>query len=290
MTQNVSKAVILAGGFGTRLTEVTEVRPKPLVEIGGLPILWHIMKIYYAHGIREFIICLGYKGYMIKEFFSNYYRHVSDFTIDFADNSTTFHKQRAEDWKVTLVDTGLHTMTGGRIKRIAPYVGDEPFCLTYGDGVGDIDIRALIDKHLATKPVATMTVVTPPGRFGAAKIEGDRITEFREKPMGDGGVINGGYFVLSKGVFDFIDGDDTAWEREPLQRMAEAGCLNAYRHDGFWKPMDTLRDLMELQQLWDSPNPPWRIWDDRERDILALQERPATAMRPTLDRGRTWGR
>jgi glucose-1-phosphate cytidylyltransferase len=261
MTQHVSKAVILAGGFGTRLSEATEVRPKPLVEIGGLPILWHIMKIYYAHGIREFVICLGYKGYMIKEFFSNYYIHVSDYTIDFSDNSTTFHNKRAEDWKVTLVDTGLNTMSGGRIKRIAPYVGDQPFCMTYGDGVGDVDIKALIAQHLASDFVATMTVVTPPGRFGAAKLDGNKITEFREKPMGDGNVINGGFFVLSPGVFDFIDGDETAWELDPLQRMSEAGCLGAYSHTGFWKPMDTLRDVVELQKLWDSAAPPWRVWE-----------------------------
>jgi glucose-1-phosphate cytidylyltransferase len=260
MIQSVTKAVILAGGFGTRLAEATEVRPKPLVEIGGLPILWHIMKIYHAHGIREFVICLGYKGYMIKEFFSNYHRHVSDFTIDFSDNSTTYHEQRAEDWKVTLIDTGLNTMTGGRIKRIAPYVGDEPFCLTYGDGVANVDVTALIDQHLASDCLATMTVVRPPGRFGAAKLEGERITEFREKPQGDGGVINGGYFVVSKGALDYIEGDETIWEREPLQELAEAGRLDAYRHGGFWHPMDTLRDLNELQRLWDLPDPPWRVW------------------------------
>ncbi len=264
MTQQVSKAVILAGGFGTRLSEATEVRPKPLVEIGGLPILWHIMKIYHAHGIREFVICLGYKGHLIKEFFSNYHMYVSDFTIDLADNSTTFHDRRAEDWKVTLVDTGVNTMTGGRIKRIAPYVGDEPFCMTYGDGVADIDVTALIDRHRANNCVATMTVVAPPGRFGIARLEGDKITEFREKPVGDGGVINGGYFVMSQAAFDYIDGDDTVWEREPLQRLAEAGSLGAYRHSGFWQPMDTLRDHNELQRLWSLPNPPWRVWDRSE--------------------------
>jgi glucose-1-phosphate cytidylyltransferase len=262
MSTTVTKAVILAGGLGTRFAEETSTKPKPLIEIGGLPILWHIMKIYYAQGIREFVICLGYKGYLVKEFFSNYHNHVSDFTIDFSDNVTTFHRKRAEDWKVTLIDTGADTMTGGRIKRIQPYVGDETFCMTYGDGVADIDIGALLDHHNQSGRDATMTVVTPPGRFGATDIEGDRIVGFREKPLGDGGLINGGFFVLSPKVFDFIEGDTTIFERAPLEALAAKGMLSAYRHSGFWQPMDTLRDQRDLQNRWDSQNAPWCVWKE----------------------------
>jgi glucose-1-phosphate cytidylyltransferase len=262
MSTQVTKAVILAGGLGTRFAEETSTKPKPLIEIGGLPILWHIMKIYYAHGITEFIICLGYKGYLVKEFFSNYHNHVSDFTIDFSDNTTTFHRKQAEDWKVTLIDTGAETMTGGRIKRIQPYVDGETFCMTYGDGVADIDISALLKHHDKTGLDATMTVVTPPGRFGATEIEGDRITGFLEKPLGDGGMINGGFFVLSPKVFNFIDGDTTIFEREPLESLAKNNMLSAYRHSGFWQPMDTLRDQRDLQKRWDTQNAPWCIWQE----------------------------
>jgi len=260
MTKKISKVVILAGGLGTRFAEETSLKPKPLIEIGGLPILWHIMKIYYAHGIREFIICLGYKGYLVKEFFSNYHNHVSDFSIDFQDNTTTFHNKQAEEWKVTLIDTGQNTMTGGRIKRIQPFVGDESFCMTYGDGVGDVDIGALISHHNESGLEATMTVVSPPGRFGATNIDAGKITGFREKPLGDGGRINGGFFVLSPKVFDFISDDSTVFEREPLETLAERGMLGAFPHEGFWQPMDTLRDQRELQKHWDSEAAPWRIW------------------------------
>jgi len=262
MSISVKKAVILAGGLGTRFAEETSTKPKPLIEIGGLPILWHIMKIYYSHGIREFVICLGYKGYLVKEFFSNYHNHVSDFTIDFDTNTTTFHRKQAEQWKVTLIDTGAETMTGGRIKRIEPYVSGETFCMTYGDGVADIDIGALIKHHETAGLNATMTVVKPPGRFGAADIDGDRIVGFQEKPLGDGGLINGGFFVLSPKVFDFIDGDSTIFEREPLESLAQTGMLSAYKHPGFWQPMDTLRDQRDLQKRWDHQNAPWCIWKD----------------------------
>ncbi|WP_322513833.1 glucose-1-phosphate cytidylyltransferase [Rhodopseudomonas palustris] len=258
---SVKKAVILAGGMGTRIAEETSVRPKPLIEIGGLPILWHIMKIFHAHGVNDFVICLGYKGYLIKEYFSNYFLHQSDVTFNFDDNSILYHKKRAENWTVTLVDTGAETMTGGRVKRIQDYIGNEPFCLTYGDGVGNIDIGALLDFHAAHGKLATITAVSPPGRFGALNFDsGDGVTSFQEKPDGELGWINGGFFVLSPEVFKYIEGDATIWEREPLEGLARDGQLSAYKHHGFWHPMDTLRDKQYLEQLWTSSKAPWKIW------------------------------
>ena len=257
---SVTKVVILAGGFGTRLSEETEVRPKPLVEIGGRPILWHIMKTYSCFGIQEFIVCLGYKGYMIKEYFSNYFLHMSDVTFDLSNNVTTIHDRRSETWKVTLVDTGLDTMTGGRLKRIQPYLDDAPFCMTYGDGVGNVDIGELIAQHEHAKVDATVTLVRPPGRFGAVDIVGDVVTGFKEKPTEGEGWINAGYFVLNPSVLDLIQGDSTVWEREPLEALAAQGRLNGYRHSGFWQPMDTLRDKNQLESMWSSNKAPWRIW------------------------------
>ena len=254
------KAVILAGGLGTRISEETSVRPKPMVEIGGKPILWHIMKIYSHFGITEFVICLGYKGYFIKEYFANYYLHMGDVTFDMASNSMEVHQSFAEPWKVTLVDTGEETMTGGRLKRVLPYVGGEDFCLTYGDGVADVDVGALIASHRAHGTLATVTAVQPPGRFGALDFEEELITGFAEKPLGDGGWINGGFFVLSPRVGDYIEDDASIWEREPMERLAAEGQLGAYRHEGFWQPVDTLRDLQGLQELWSSGAPPWRVW------------------------------
>jgi len=256
------KAVILAGGFGTRISEETHLKPKPMVEIGGRPILWHIMKIYSAHGIHDFIICLGYKGYIIKEYFANYYLHQADVTFDMRDNSMQVHQQTAEPWRVTLVDTGEKTMTGGRLKRVAAYLKDEQdFCFTYGDGVADVDISRLIEFHRRQGVLATMTAVQPPGRFGALDMEGSRITAFEEKPRGDGAWVNGGYFVLSPKVFDYIEGDDTVWEAGPLQQLAHDGELAAWRHTGFWQPMDTLRDKKYLEQLWASGKAPWKVWE-----------------------------
>ena len=255
------KAVILAGGLGTRLSEETSTRPKPMIEIGGMPILWHIMKIYSAHGINDFIICLGYKGYVIKEFFANYFLHMSDVTFDMRDNTSVVHSAKAEPWRVTLVDTGADTMIGGRIKRILPYVQEDPaFCLTYGDGVGDVDVRATIDLHKREGRLATVTATQPPGRFGALVVDGTRVLGFREKPVGDGGWINGGFFVLSPKVGDYIEGDSVVWEREPLERLANEGQLSVYHHNGFWQPMDTLRDKRQLEELWDSGKAPWKIW------------------------------
>jgi glucose-1-phosphate cytidylyltransferase len=255
------KAVILAGGLGSRLGEETAVRPKPMVEIGGRPIIWHIMKTYSAFGITDFIICLGYKGYMIKEYFANYHLHMSDVTFDLAVNATTVHQNSAEPWRVTLVDTGAETQTGGRLKAIRPYLADnEPFCFTYGDGVAAIDIAALVAFHKAHGKRATMTAVAPPGRFGAVELEGDLVTHFSEKPPGDGGRINGGYFVAHPSVLDFVDGPATLWEREPMERLAQAGELVAFRHDGFWGAMDTLRDKGHLEDLWSSGRAPWKIW------------------------------
>jgi glucose-1-phosphate cytidylyltransferase len=255
------KAVILAGGLGTRLSEETSTRPKPMIEIGGMPILWHIMKIYSAHEINDFIICLGYKGYVIKEFFANYFLHMSDVTFDMRDNTTVVHSAKAEPWRVTLVDTGADTMIGGRIKRILPYVQEDPaFCLTYGDGVGDVDVRASIDLHKREGRLATVTATQPPGRFGALVVDGTRVLGFREKPVGDGGWINGGFFVLSPKVGDYIEGDSVVWEREPLERLAHEGQLSVYHHKGFWQPMDTLRDKRQLEELWDSGNAPWKTW------------------------------
>lgn len=254
----VRKAVILAGGFGTRLMEETETRPKPMVEVGGRPILWHIMKIYSMHGIDEFVIALGYKGYMIKEFFANYRLHMSDVTFDYGRNDISTHVGRAEAWKVTLVDTGLQTMTGGRLKRLAQYVGDGPFCMTYGDGVAQLDIRALIEFHNSHGRAATVTAVRPPSRFGALDIgEKGVVRKFQEKPPGDGIRINGGFFVLSPRVLDYIDGDETVFEKEPMERLATDGELVAYEHDGFWHSMDTLRDKRALEELWARGNAPW---------------------------------
>jgi glucose-1-phosphate cytidylyltransferase len=255
------KAVILAGGLGTRLSEETSTRPKPMIEIGGMPILWHIMKIYSAHGINDFIICLGYKGYVIKEFFANYYLHMSDVTFDMRDNTSVVHSAKAEPWRVTLIDTGADTMIGGRIKRILPYVQEDPaFCLTYGDGVGDVDVRATIDLHEREGRLATVTATQPPGRYGALVVDGTRVLGFREKPVGDGGWINGGFFVLSPKVGDYIEGDWVVWEREPLERLANEGQLSVYHHNGFWQPMDTLRDKRHLEALWDSGKAPWKTW------------------------------
>ena len=254
------KAVILAGGLGTRISEETSVRPKPMVEIGGMPILWHIMKLYSTYGIDDFIICLGYRGYMIKEYFANYYLHMSDVTFDLGENSTEVHRNKAEPWRVTLVDTGEQTMTGGRLKRVARYLGDEDFCFTYGDGLSDVNIGKLIKFHRSNKGLATLTAVQPPGRFGALDLEQQRITGFQEKPAGEGGRINGGFFVLSPRVLDYIEGDRTVWEREPLEQLAANNELSAYLHNGFWHPMDTLRDRTSLEELWAADRSPWKVW------------------------------
>ncbi|KKJ78367.1 glucose-1-phosphate cytidylyltransferase [Kiloniella litopenaei] len=255
------KAVLLAGGLGSRISEETHLKPKPMVEIGGMPILWHIMKIYSSHGINEFIVCLGYKGYVIKEYFANYFLHNADVTIDLENNQLEYHASKAEPWKITLVDTGPHTQTGGRVKRIAPYLNpDEPFCLTYGDGVGNVDVRASIEAHKKAGRKATMTVVSPPGRFGAAVIEGDGISAFAEKPQGERGRINAGYFVCEPSVIDLIDNDQTVWEKEPLTKLATSGELTAFSHEDFWQPMDTLREKNELEAMWESGNAPWKTW------------------------------
>ena len=251
------KAVILAGGLGTRISEESHLRPKPMIEIGGRPILWHIMKLYAAHGIDEFVVCLGYKGYVIKEFFANYYLHSCDVTFDLASNAVEVHQSAAEPWRVTLVDTGDETMTGGRLRRVMGYVAGEEFCLTYGDGVADIDISALIRFHRAQATLATVTAVQPPGRFGALEVDGRRVTGFAEKPHGDGGWINGGFFVLSPEVERYLRDDTTVWEREPLEGLARDGELSVYQHEGFWQPMDTQRDMRQLQALWDSGEAPW---------------------------------
>ncbi|HTT93791.1 MAG TPA: glucose-1-phosphate cytidylyltransferase [Solirubrobacterales bacterium] len=255
------KAVILAGGLGSRLSEETSTRPKPMVEIGGKPILWHIMKIYAAHGIDDFVICLGYKGYMIKEFFANYYLHTADVTFDLAAGSTEIHRSTTEPWRVTLVETGEETMTGGRLRRVLPYVGDEDFCFTYGDGVASIDIKALVAFHERQGRDATITAVKPPGRFGALDIEGDQVRHFEEKPRGDNLATNGGFFVLKPNVARFLVDDTTIWEQEPVRGLAAEDQMACYRHEGFWQPMDTIRDRQVLQELWDSGSPPWRTWD-----------------------------
>ncbi len=257
------KVVILAGGFGTRISEETELKPKPMVEIGDRPILWHIMKIYSHYGFNDFIICLGYKGYVIKEYFANYFLHQSDVTFDFTNNSDRIiHSKRAEPWRVTLVDTGRNTMTGGRVKRIQEYVGNETFMLTYGDGVGDIAIDDLVRFHKNHGKYATVTAVQPSSRFGAMNLNDvDFVQSFQEKPKGDGSWINGGFFVLEPDIFDYIAGDETHWEREPLENLAESGQLMAFKHHGFWKPMDTLRDKTALEEMWVSSNPAWKIWD-----------------------------
>lgn len=253
------KAVLLAGGLGTRISEESSLRPKPMIEIGGRPILWHIMKIYLAHGIRDFVICCGYKGYMIKEYFANYALHMSDVTIDMESNSIEVHRKKAEPWRITLVDTGEATQTGGRLKRVADHI-DGDFCMTYGDGVGSVDITALVAFHKRHGKLATMTAAQPPGRFGALQLQGNSITSFLEKPTGDGGWINGGFFVLSPKTLDLIRDDSTLWEREPLESLAADGQLEAYLHTGFWQPMDTLRDKNHLEDLWSSGKAPWQVW------------------------------
>ena len=256
------KAVILAGGLGTRISEESVMRPKPMIEIGGYPILWHIMKTYASHGINEFVICCGYKGYMIKEYFSNYFLHMSDVTFDMQANTMHVHEKRAEPWKVTLVDTGDESMTGGRLGRVAEYVKDEEaFCFTYGDGVSDIDIGASIAFHKQHGKAATLTATYPPGRFGALDIREGKVLNFKEKPKGDGAMINGGFFVLSPKVLGYLGGDDTVWEQAPLQGLAEDGQLMAFEHQGFWQPMDTLRDKHLLEELWATGKAPWKKWD-----------------------------
>ena len=254
------KAVILAGGLGTRLSEETAVRPKPMVEVGGMPILWHIMKIYAAHAITDFIVCLGYRGYVIKEWFANYALHTSDVTFDLGTGEMEVHHSTTEPWRVTLVETGAATMTGGRLKRVTRYLGDGDFCFTYGDGVADIDISALVAFHHAEGVQATITAVQPAGRFGALELEGDRVTGFEEKPRGDGAWTNGGFFVLSPSVTEYLDGDDTVWEQAPVRNLAAAGQLAYFKHEGFWQAMDTVRDHGVLQELWQSGRAPWRVW------------------------------
>lgn len=254
------KAVILAGGLGTRIAEETNVRPKPMVEIGGRPVLWHILKSYSAHGVNEFIVCLGYKGYMIKEYFANYFLHMSDVTFDIANNRMDVHQKNAEPWRVTLVDTGEDTMTGGRIKRVAQYLDREDFCMTYGDGVSDVDIRKLIAFHKAQGKLATVTAIQPPGRFGALDLQGNLIKSFQEKPQGDSSWINGGFFVLSPKVLGYIEGDETIWERGPMERLARERQLAAFMHPGFWQCMDTLRDRNLLESHWQSGRAPWKSW------------------------------
>jgi len=255
------KAVILAGGLGTRISEETHLRPKPMVEIGGMPILWHIMKLYSAHGIHDFVICCGYKGYIIKEYFANYFLHMSDITFDMAKNEMTVHHRKAEPWQVTLVDTGENTLTGGRLKRVAPYIKDEEsFCFTYGDGLSDVDIGASLAFHRQHGKLATVTAVQPPGRYGALERNGDMVTGFTEKPRGDGGLINGGFFVLSPKVLDLIEADDTSWEGAPMRQLAAQHQMMAFEHHGFWQPMDTLREKNLLEDLWASGQAPWKIW------------------------------
>ena len=253
------KVVILAGGLGTRISEESNLKPKPMIEIGGKPILWHIMKIYSAHGANDFVICCGYKGYVIKE--SNYFLHMSDVTFDMADNSMVVHQRKAEPWRVTLVDTGEHTLTGGRLKRVAQYIeNEEAFCFTYGDGVSNVDIRASVEFHRRHGKMATVTAVRPPGRYGALERAGDQVTSFIEKPRGDGGMINGGFFVLSPRCVELIEDDDSSWEGSPIIRLAAMGQMMAFEHRGFWQPMDTLRDKTMLEQLWASGKAPWKIW------------------------------
>jgi glucose-1-phosphate cytidylyltransferase len=256
------KAVLLAGGYGTRISEETAVRPKPMVEIGGRPILWHIMKIYSAYGINDFIVCCGYKGYMIKEYFANYFLHMSDVTFDIRSNQMEVHCRHAEPWRVTLIDTGDKTMTGGRLKRVREHIGNETFCFTYGDGLSNVNIKTLIGFHKEQKTLATLTAVQPVGRFGAISIEPgqNKIGDFQEKPPGDGTWVNGGFFVLEPKVIDYIADDSTAWEKEPLERLARDGQVSAYRHADFWQPLDTLRDKYYLEEMWNSGKPPWKVW------------------------------
>ena len=254
------KAVILAGGLGTRISEETQNRPKPLIEIGGMPILWHIMKTYSSHGISDFVICCGYKGYMIKEYFANYFLHMSDVTFDLKNNEMNVHRKSAESWNITLVDTGINTMTGGRLKKIQKYVDNETFCFTYGDGLANISIRELIEFHKNNNTLATVTAVQPPARFGALELDGNKVVSFKEKPPGDGNWINGGYFILEPTVFDYVEGDSTVWEKEPVENLSKNNQLSAYRHSGFWQPLDTLRDKNKLEDLWSSGSPPWKVW------------------------------
>ena len=261
------KAVILAGGLGTRISEETDSRPKPMIEIGGKPILWHIMKIFSAHGIHDFIICLGYKGYLIKEYFSNYYLHTSDVTFDMTKNHMQIHQNNAEPWRITLVETGEKTMTGGRLKKIAPYLGDANFCFTYGDGLGNINIRQLIAYHQRQASLATLTAVQTLGRFGSLNIKGNKVVAFREKPQGDDLWINGGFFVLSPKVLSYIKDDSTSWERQPLETLASEGQLSAFFHHDFWHPMDTLRDKNFLEKLWESGKAPWKCWQETAQKL-----------------------
>ena len=254
------KAVILAGGVGSRIAEESQARPKPMVEIGGRPILWHVLKIYSQHGIRDFIICTGFKGYVIKEYFANYFLHMSDVTFDMEKNSMEVHQRNAEPWRVTIVDTGEGTMTGGRLKRVASYIGNKTFCMTYGDGVGDVDISALVASHKKAGKKATITAVQPPGRFGALHVEGNAVTHFVEKPEGDGGWINGGFFVLEPSVLGLIESDATIWEQEPLRGLAASGQLHAHQHRGFWQPMDTQKDKAYLEEWWIGGKAPWKVW------------------------------
>lgn len=262
LPRRAMKAVILAGGLGTRLSEETLLKPKPMVEIGGKPILWHIMKGYAAHGITDFIVCCGYRGYLIKEYFANYFLHTSDVTIELAKNNIEVHQQFSESWRVTLIDTGENTMTGGRLKRVAPYLDDQaPFCFTYGDGVSDVDIQAVVAFHKRHGRLATLTAVQPPGRFGALELEGHHIARFYEKPHGDGNWINGGFFVLSRKVIERIAGDETVWEKEPMESLARDGEFSAYKHTGYWQSMDTLRDRNLLNELWATGRAPWKVWE-----------------------------
>ncbi|RZD48845.1 MAG: glucose-1-phosphate cytidylyltransferase [Thaumarchaeota archaeon] len=254
------KSVILAGGLGTRISEETHLKPKPMIEIGGMPLLWHIMKTYSFHGINDFVICCGYKGYVIKEYFANYFLHMSDVTFDMKQNIMEVHKKSAEPWKVTLVDTGIDTMTGGRLKRIKKYVDNETFCFTYGDGLSDLSIKDLIDLHNTQKTLSTVTAVQPPGRFGALNIEKNKITSFEEKPLGDGSWINGGYFVLEPDIFDYIENDQTIWEREPIEKLAKDSQLSVHKHNGYWNAVDTLRDKNHMEDLWNSKQAPWKVW------------------------------
>jgi glucose-1-phosphate cytidylyltransferase len=255
------KAVILAGGLGTRISEETHLKPKPMIEVGGKPILWHIMKMYSAHQVHDFVICCGYKGYIIKEYFANYFLHMSDVTFDMVNNSMEVHEKHAEPWRVTLVDTGEDTLTGGRLKRVENYLeGEETFCFTYGDGVADINITAEIAYHKKHGKMATIAAVQPPGRYGAISLDGNSVAGFTEKPRGDGGLINGGFFVLSPKCLDLIEGDSSSWEGEPIIRLADMGELKAFTHNGFWQPMDTLRDKNHLEELWSSGNAPWKVW------------------------------
>lgn len=255
------KVVILAGGLGTRLAEETVVKPKPMVEIGGRPILWHIMKIYSSYGLNEFVICTGYKGYVIKEFFANYFMHTTDVTFDICQGTMEVHNSKTEPWKVTLIDTGESTMTGGRLKRIAPYVKDTHFCMTYGDGVSNVNIGKLIDFHRAHGKLCTVTATKPAARFGALGLKDDQVTHFKEKPAGEGGYINGGFFVMSPKCLDYIEGDASTWENEPMSKLAEQGQMKAFLHDDFWQPMDTIRDRKQLETLWQTGKAPWKVWE-----------------------------